>query len=472
MGLSRSIYVLLGIFVVIGSVSAAYAIGIQLGGDVTIDGTLTTGGAITSPTITDLQNQITALPSGGAPPPTNLDVDFLDGIVSSGFAKSSQSCTAGQLVIGFDASGNEICRELRIIPQFNTFPASSFTSGKSMTIGNDGFPILSYVSTTDLIVTHCKNAICSDLEENTVVSGGVSSPATSIVIGNDNLPIIAYVTTPLASLRVVHCTDVSCSGIDTTGIIEGVQTFSPIDMVIGNDGFPIIVITRAFDNNGLRIAHCPDATCTGQATTTELDPGVSVSDTKAIAIGSDGLPIVAYVDDNNEDLKLIHCTNVSCSSSDTPINLDTGAVNSAKVSIAIGSDNFAIISYQENILGNLQVIHCTNVSCSSFGSPVVLDDGGEGAFGSQSVAQWNSMVIGNDGLPLIAYVSESNEGFIRMVKCTSSDCSTFEAPEYVIRDIVDALLILKIGNDGLPVIAYENSFNTLEIAIIGGIGFS
>ena len=102
MGLRRPIYALLGIFVVIGSVSAAYAIGIQLAGDVTIDGTLTTGGAITSPTITDLQTQITALTPGGTPPPTNLDVDFLDGINSAGFAKSSQSCSAGQLVVGRD----------------------------------------------------------------------------------------------------------------------------------------------------------------------------------------------------------------------------------------------------------------------------------------------------------------------------------------------------------------------------------
>jgi len=125
MGLIKPIYVLLGIFVVIGSVSAAYAIGIQLASDVTIDGTLTTGGAITSPTITDIQNQITALiccPT--VPPPTNLDVDFLDGIDSAGFAKSLQSCSAGQLVVGFDASGNEICRELRIVPDFEAFISS------------------------------------------------------------------------------------------------------------------------------------------------------------------------------------------------------------------------------------------------------------------------------------------------------------------------------------------------------------
>ena len=112
-----------------------------------------------------------------------------------------------------------------------------------------------------------------------------------------------------------------------------------------------------------------------------------------------------------------------------------------------------------------------DIGCS-FGSPVVIDDGGEEEFGSQSVGEWNSMVIGNDGLPLIAYATETNEGFIRMVKCTSSDCSTFEAPEYVIQDISAGNLVLKIGNDGLPVIAHENSFTSLKIAIIGGIGFS
>jgi len=477
MGLRRPIYALLGIFVVIGSVSAAYAIGIQLAGDVTIDGTLTTGGAITSPTITDLQNQIAAIVLAGSPfDPANPDVDFLDGINSAGFAKSSQSCTAGQLVIGFDASGNEICRELRIVHDFTLFfSVGSNGGGQSIALGNDGFPIVSHVGVTlsDLRVIHCTNPHCTFMENNQVVSSAVNSVSTSIVIGNDNLPIIAYIASP-GGLRVVHCTDVSCSSSDTPVTVETVQP-SIVDMVIGNDGNPIIVYTRAFDSNGLKIAHCPDATCTGSITTTALDPGVSVNDAKAIAIGSDGFPIIAYMDSNNEDLKVIRCTSFDCTSIDpsSPVTLDSGAVNTQSVSIAIGNDNLPIISYPGLTLSALQVIHCTDVACSNPVSPVVIDDGGLGEFGSQNVGEESSIQIGNDGFPIIVYGADTSEQFVRLVKCTSFDCSTFNPPEYIIRvhDFSRPMPFV-IGNDGFLMIVYENDVADLKIVKVGGIGFS
>ena len=167
---SSTVYVILIVLIGIG-VSSAYAI-ITLAGDVTIDGTLTTGGAITSPTITDLQNQITALTPGGTPPPTNLDVDFLDGIDSRGFAKSSQSCAVGQVVTGFDALGNELCSNVSTVPDFVNFIASVVSFGAaSMAIGSDGFPVTSHVVTgINLNVIHCKNISCTDVEENTVVT--------------------------------------------------------------------------------------------------------------------------------------------------------------------------------------------------------------------------------------------------------------------------------------------------------------
>jgi len=105
--MKRSVLVLVILLASI-SVGSAFAITIRLAGDVTIDGTLTTGGAITSPTITNLQSQIDAV---GPPVSPDVDGDTLDGIDSLGFVSSSQSCPANQVVKGF-TSGVEQCSQV------------------------------------------------------------------------------------------------------------------------------------------------------------------------------------------------------------------------------------------------------------------------------------------------------------------------------------------------------------------------
>jgi len=475
---SSTVYVILIVLIGIG-VSSAYAI-ITLAGDVTIDGTLTTGGAITSPTITDLQTQITALTPGGTPPPTNLDVDFLDGIDSRGFAKSSQSCAVGQVVTGFDALGNELCSKVSIVPDAVIFLAGVVTvQANSMAIGSDGFPVVAHVTFSggnNLNVIHCKNISCSDLEENTVVTGNVGSVRVSIGIATDGFPIIAYRDTLASDLKVVHCTNVSCSSSDTPVIVDsaGVDDERPV-LTIGNDGFPVMTYMEAYTSGDIRVAHCVDATCTSPATlTVVVVGGIFPGSAKSIKIGSDGFPIVAYVDSSNV-LKVVHCTNISCSTFGAFTILDnSNLVTGTNVSMAIGNDGFPIISYQDNTLGNLLVIHCTNVSCSSFDSPVLIDDGGlDSGDSNVSVGEFSSMVIGNDGLPLIAYGSEINQIFVRLVHCTNANCSTVDAPEYIAFDHDATVPIsLAIGSDGFPVIVYKDTNVNLLVAKVGGLDFS
>jgi len=40
--------------------------------------------------------------------------------------------------------------------------------------------------------------------------------------------------------------------------------------------------------------------------------------------------------------------------------------------IAIGSDTFPVISYLDATKGNLKVVHCTSVNCSTFDTPTSL----------------------------------------------------------------------------------------------------
>jgi len=105
---------------------------------------------------------------------------------------------------------------------------------------------------------------------------------------------------------------------------------------------------------------------------------------------------------------------------------------------------------------------------------VLIDDGGlDNNDSDVSVGEYSSIVIANDGLPLIAYGSENVQIFVRLVHCTNANCSTVDAPEYIAFDHdASAPISLAIGNDGFPVIVYKDTNVNLLVAKVGGLDFS
>jgi len=62
----------------------------------------------------------------------------------------------------------------------------------------------------------------------------------------------------------------------------------------------------------LKVAHCSDVACS-TADISTVDATGSVGWHIAIAIGRDGLPIIAYYDETNGDLKFARCGDLACS---------------------------------------------------------------------------------------------------------------------------------------------------------------
>jgi len=195
------------------TVGSAFALTIRLAGDVTVDGTLTTGGVIISPTITSLQSQIDAVAGPVSP---DADGDTLQGIDSTGFVQSLQSCSAGQLVVGFDSSGDEICSQISFTRNIRTVVDSSVTAeSHSMAIGSDGFPIIAYEASPDLNVIHCTNASCSSFDSPVSIAVNVGQSLV-LTIGSDGFPVVVHKTNTGANLIVTHCTSVLCNSPDTS----------------------------------------------------------------------------------------------------------------------------------------------------------------------------------------------------------------------------------------------------------------
>jgi hypothetical protein len=215
-------------------------------------------------------------------------------------------------------------------------------------------------------VTAASSYISSNVFTSPVTTGDVGLH-TDIAIGSDGLPVISYYSNTNKQLEVLHCTTEDCSTYDTPVVVD---------------------------------------------TTTSVDVGQYTS----IAIGTDGYPIISYMDVTNTALYSVHCTNESCSTHDSPVLLDTNATN-FNTEIAIGSDDYPIISYNLATDNKLYVKHCTDVGCSTSDARRLIDDT------AIISGRDNFIIIGVDGLPFLAYRDTTN-GALKMAHCDTVNCSS------------------------------------------------
>jgi len=389
---------------------------------------------------------------------TAADAAILSGDASIG----GNADVTGNLAVGGVASG--ITWNSRV-PQSTSLTLVDFTGDvgreSSITIGTDGLPVISYgeTFTTDLNVLHCGNASCSSGNIITVVDSSVQGRDSSITIGTDGFPVISYRDDGNSDLKVAHCTNTSCSTFDTPTTVASTG-FVGFDtsITIGTDGFPVISYGAGSPDFDLMVVHCTNTSCSTSEAPTAVDSTGSVGADSSIIIGTDGFPVISYINQGNSDLKVVHCTNTSCSASEAPTIVDP-SVGSTDIfsSITIGTDGFPVISYRDGSTGDLQVVHCTNTSCSSSTITIVDSAVDVGA---------TSITIGTDGFPMISYHDQTNQA-LKVVHCTNISCSTSDTPTILdnTADNGDESSIA-IGTDGLPVISYYNGpgSNDLKVA--------
>jgi hypothetical protein len=176
-------------------------------------------------------------------------------------------------------------------------------------------------------------------------------------------------------------------------------------------------------------------------------------------IGADGLPVVSYHNNPLGDLMVLHCGNTVCTRDNiiTTIHMPSGKSIGEYVAIALGADGIPVISHFESFApsagGRLRILHCGNTTCASGSSNTEVDSGGG------HVGRFSSIAIGSDGLPLISYY-DSSSGDLKVLRCgnlactadniTSSPDSTGDVGQYT---------SITIGVDGLAVASYFDVTN-------------
>ncbi len=110
-------------------------------------------------------------------------------------------------------------------------------------------------------------------------------------------------------LKVLHCDDPNCAGGGesiTPDTVSGGYTSLELDI----SGFPVVSYYGVGD---LKLLHCNDANCaSGGESITSPDTTGSVGAWTSLALDASGSPVVSYRDDNDADLKLLHCVDQNC----------------------------------------------------------------------------------------------------------------------------------------------------------------
>jgi hypothetical protein len=346
----------------------------------------------------------------------------------------------------------------------------------SIAIGADGYPVISYrdATTGSLNVAKCHDLACSGGNETITMVDGPSAGVsyTSIAVGPDGLPVIAYASD--RSLKVVKCNDEFCAG--------GGETFTTVDhsdiglgfylsMVHGADGFPVMSYYDD-DADQLRVAKCNDPACAGEdEVITIVDSETFSGSYTSIAIGDDDFPVISY-HNLSGDLKVAKCNDTACAGGDELISVvdaPEGENVGEHTSIAIGADGFPVISYHNRTAGDLMVAKCNDTACTG-GDELIsrVDDSGSPA------GIYTSIAIPADDLPVISYYAQTifTHGFLKTAKCNDPACTGGNEIIHVVDEqpnkVVGGYTSIAIGSDGLPVVSYRDHLaQTLKVLKCG-----
>ena len=290
----------------------------------------------------------------------------------------------------------------------NVFLASASVSGNFEITGN--------------IIPSAQASQSATSQTTTAIdSTGDVGYGTSIAIGTDGFPVIAYFDVTNSDLKVAKCNNAACSSstltsIDDVGTITASSSAPAI--AIGTDGFP--VIAYYFNTTGdFLVTKCGNAACSSGNASTSLDTTNNVGQYPSIAIGRDSMPIISYYDATTNDLKTAYCTNTSCSAS-TLTSVDTTDDVGKHTSIKISADGLPVVSYYDATNKTLELLHCGKIDCSVGNTIATLDSAG---ISGRTLGGYTSMAIGESG-PIISYYDSGN-GDLRIAWCTGAACPSY-----------------------------------------------
>ena len=273
----------------------------------------------------------------------------------------------------FDSSGlsadedGNLIENLKYISN-NLFWASSGNDIYSLNSGNIGVgtttPLAKLTVNGDIVPVTAPSITATTRTTTQIPDDDWVGSYLSIAIGTDGLPVISHQNEDDGNIMITKCENADCSNNTTTQITNADYVgYGGTSIAIGADGLPVVSY-KNIDDFELMITKCGNAFCSSGNTTTQIADADNVGAFSSIAIGTDGLPIISYSNATDGDLMITKCGNSSCSSGNTTTQIADADDVGYYTSLAIGTDGLPIIAYDNFDYGKLIITKCADSSCA------------------------------------------------------------------------------------------------------------
>jgi hypothetical protein len=297
----------------------------------------------------------------------------------------------------------------------------------SMRLDTSGNPVISHYDSANgtLRLTHCYDPSCVVSRSN-VVDSGLVGQYTSLRLDSNDFPVISYYDLNNGDLKLAHCNDADCAGgdesINTVDATNNRGQYSSLALD-GADN-PVISYYDA-DGNDLMLAHCNDVDCAGaDESINTVDAAGDRGQYSSLALDLfDGNPTIAYYDQTNGDVRLVHCDSDDCGTSQSNVRVDGAAADvGANLSMTLDQSSNAVIAYYDNDTLGLAIARCDDALC---GAPSIVEH-------LVSLPGPIDTAIALDPTTDVAVVSYIDftappDTFMRIVRCSNLACDDFES---------------------------------------------
>ncbi|MET0551965.1 MAG: Calx-beta domain-containing protein [Vicinamibacteria bacterium] len=248
---------------------------------------------------------------------------------------------------------------------------------------------------------------------------------SSVAIGTDGRPLIAYRDETNGTVKVAHCDDAACSGATLSTIDAGAYP----SVAIGPDGRGFIAYVSA---NALKAAHCDDDACT--TASIRVVDGPTVFGARVSVVTGGGSPFIVYMKRLDESdgarVTTARCADAWCSAATVSVHDGTSSLGLKDTAAAVGNDGVPLIAWVTYNGAAPIVRRCVDAACTAL-TPRTLETvpAERAPFTTFQAVEAPSLVIGADGRGLVAYVFRNflmSSASYQVAHCADAACTAFD----------------------------------------------